>query len=164
MLVAGVTVEYFGTDGRVRGAQVRVIDFDDPDGNDWLAVNQFTVVENRRQRRPDVVLFVNGLPLAVIELKNPADGNATIHTAWRQFRTYRAELPSLFAFNAVLALPLPQNFSLNFMRPLRYRGGHEDSESSHAEAAGQPRPPARCAGERGGAGHRQPRAGRRPRV
>ena len=104
MAVEGVTVEYVGTDGRVRGAQVRVIDFDDPDGNDWLAVNQFTVVENRRQRRPDVVLFVNGLPLAVIELKNPADGNATIHTAWRQLRTYRAELPSLFAFNAVLAV------------------------------------------------------------
>ena len=68
------------------------------------------------------------------------------------------------ATSATLGLPLPQNFSLDFMRPLRYRGGHEDSESSHAEAAGQPRPPARCAGERGGAGHRQPRAGRRPRV
>ena len=104
MAVEGVTVEYVGTDGRVRGAQVRVIDFETPAGNDWLAVNQFTVVENRRKRRPDIVLFVNGLPLAVIELKNPADENATIHTAWRQLRTYRAELPSLFALNAVLAV------------------------------------------------------------
>ncbi len=102
MLVAGVTVEYANADGRVRGGQVRVLDFDDPERNDWLAVNQFTVVENRQERRPDIVLFVNGLPLAVIELKNPADENATIHTAFRQLQTYRAEIPSLFAFNAAL--------------------------------------------------------------
>jgi len=104
MAVDGVTVEYRDGGGAVRGAQARVLDFDAPDGNDWLAVNQFTVVENRRERRPDVVLFVNGLPLAVIELKNPADENATIRTAWRQLRTYREELPALFAFNAVLAV------------------------------------------------------------
>ncbi len=104
MAVEGVTVEYRDAEGAVRGAQVKVIDFDAPDANDWLAVNQFTVVENRHERRPDLVLFVNGLPLAVIELKNPADGNATILSAWRQLQTYRAELPSLFAFNAVLAV------------------------------------------------------------
>ncbi len=104
MAVDGVTVEYRDGGGAVRGAQARVLDFDAPDGNDWLAVNQFTVVENQRERRPDVVLFVNGLPLAVIELKNPADENATIRTAWRQLRTYREELPALFAFNAVLAV------------------------------------------------------------
>ena len=63
-----------------RGAQVRVVDFDAPEANDWLAVNQFTVVENRHERRPDVVLFVNGLPLGVIEMKNPADENATIRS------------------------------------------------------------------------------------
>ena len=104
MAVDGVTVEYRDGGGALRGAQVRVLDFDEPGNNDWLAVNQFTVVENRHERRPDLVLFVNGLPLAVIELKNPADENATVHTAWRQLRTYRAELPSLFAFNAVLAV------------------------------------------------------------
>ena len=102
MLVVGVTVEYVDPDGRVRGAQVRVLDFDAPDGNDWLAVNQFTVVESRRERRPDIVLFVNGLPLAVIELKNPADENATIRSAFQQLQTYKAEIPSLFAFNAAL--------------------------------------------------------------
>ena len=102
MLVAGVTVEYTDEDGRVRGAQVRVLDFGDPESNDWLALNQFAVVENRHERRPDIVLFVNGLPLAVIELKNPADENATIHTAFRQLQTYKAEIPSLFAFNAAL--------------------------------------------------------------
>ena len=102
MLVDGVTVEYRADNGAIRGAQARVIDFDDPVGNDWLAVNQFTVVENENSRRPDVVLFVNGLPLGVIELKNPADEDATVWTAWRQLQTYKAELPTLFSMNAVL--------------------------------------------------------------
>ena len=104
MAVDGVTVEYRDRSGAIRGAQARVIDFDDRQANDWLAVNQFTVVENRRERRPDVVLFVNGLPLAVIELKNPADENATIASAHRQLQTYKAEIPSLFAFNAALVV------------------------------------------------------------
>ena len=73
LLVDGVTVEYRADDGAVRGAQARAIDFDDPANNDWLAVNQFSVRENQRTRRPDIVLFVNGIPLAIIELKNPAD-------------------------------------------------------------------------------------------
>ena len=93
MLVVGVTVEYTDANGRVRGGQVRVLDFDEPNGNDWLAVNQFTVVENRHERRPDIVLFVNGLPLAVIELKNPADENATTHTAFKQLQTYKVGGP-----------------------------------------------------------------------
>ena len=71
MVVDGVTVEYRTDDGRVRGAQARVIDFENPANNDWLVVNQFTVSENKNTRRPDIVLFVNGLPLGIIELKNP---------------------------------------------------------------------------------------------
>ena len=102
MLVEGVTVEYRVDQGAIRGAQARVIDFDVPANNDWLAVNQFTVVENNHERRPDIVLFVNGLPLGVIELKNAADEDATIWTAWNQLQTYKAELPSLFAMNAAL--------------------------------------------------------------
>ena len=102
MLVERVTVEYRAGDGRISGAQVRVIDFDNPANNDWLAVNQFTVTENRNTRRPDVALFVNGLPLAVIELKNPADEDATIWTAWQQLQTYKAELPTLFSMNEAL--------------------------------------------------------------
>ena len=78
LLVDGVTVEYNAQDGSVRGVQARVVDFEDADANDWLAVNQFTVNENRSTRRADIVLFVNGLPLAIIELKNPADEEATI--------------------------------------------------------------------------------------
>ena len=104
MLVAGVTVEYADGNGQVRGGQVRVLDFAEPASNDWLAVNQFTVVENKHERRPDIVLFVNGLPLAVIELKNPADENATIWSAFHQLQTYKAEIPSLFAFNAALVV------------------------------------------------------------
>ena len=104
MVADGVTVEHRTDNGAIRGAQIRVIDFDDPTNNDWLAVNQFTVVENKHERRPDVVLLVNGLPLGVIELKNPADEDATIWSAWQQLQTYKAEIPSLFAFNAALVV------------------------------------------------------------
>ena len=102
MLVDGVTVEYTRSDGSIAGAQACVIDFEDPQENDWLAVNQFTVAEGQHVRRPDVVLFVNGLPLAVIELKNAADENATVDGAVLQLETYQAEIPSLFATNVVL--------------------------------------------------------------
>jgi type I restriction enzyme, R subunit len=104
LLVDGVTVEYRTHDGFLRGAQARVIDFDTVDNNDWLVVNQFTVSENKHTRRPDVVLFINGLPLALVELKNAADENATIWSAFEQFQTYKAELPGLFAFNALLVV------------------------------------------------------------
>ena len=104
MAVDGITVEYRDDGGAIRGALVQVLDFEQPSNNDWLAVNQFTVIESNHERRPDIALFVNGLPLAVIELKNPADEDATIRSAWQQLRTYRAELPSLFTFNAVLAV------------------------------------------------------------
>ena len=104
MLVNGLEIEYREPGDRVRWDQVRLIDFDNPANNDWLAVNQFTVSEDRRTRRPDIVLFVNGLPLGVIELKNPADEDATIWTAWQQFQTYKAELPALFSMNEVLVV------------------------------------------------------------
>ena len=106
MLVNGVTVEYRAGDGALRGQPAWVVDFENPDNNDWLAVNQFTVADtvggHRYTRRPDIVLFVNGLPLGVIELKNPADEDATIWTAWQQLQTYRAELPGLFSLNELL--------------------------------------------------------------
>ena len=102
LLVDGVTVEYRTTDGGIRGAQAQAIDFEDAAENDWLAVNQFTIVEQRKERRLDVVLFVNGLPLGLIELKNAADPNATIESARRQLQTYKSDLPTLFAMNAAL--------------------------------------------------------------
>lgn len=103
MLTDGINVEY-RLDGEIRGAQAWVLDFENPENNDWLAVNQFTVSENRRVRRFDIILFVNGLPLAVIELKNAADENATIWTAFQQLQTYKSEIPSLFAFNEALVV------------------------------------------------------------
>ena len=104
MLVDGITVEYPRADGSIAGAQARVIDFDDPDANDWLAVNQFTVAEGQHIRRPDIVLFVNGLPLAVIELKNPTDEQATIWSAYHQLQTYQEQIPALFATNEALVI------------------------------------------------------------
>ena len=101
-LIEGVPVEVIREDGGVGGDTARLVDFTDADSNDWLAVNQFTVIEGQNNRRPDVVLFVNGLPLAVIELKNPGDENATLEGAFNQLQTYKDETPSLFRTNAAL--------------------------------------------------------------
>ena len=103
MLVDGIEVEYRQTDGRIRGDRVRLIDFDAPEDNDWLAVNQFTVV-GTSECRPDVVLFINGIPLAVIELKNPTDEKATILTAFRQIQTYKQEISALFTYNEAVVI------------------------------------------------------------
>ena len=102
MLVDGITVEFRRKDGSIGGAQARLIDFEEPEQNDWLAVNQFTVADGQHLRRPDVVLFVNGLPLAVIELKNAADEGADIWAAFRQLQTYQAQIPALFSTNIAL--------------------------------------------------------------
>ncbi len=104
LLVYGIPVEYRRPDGSIAGGLASAIDFDNPANNDWLAVNQFTVAEGGHTRRPDVVLFVNGLPLAVIELKNSADENATIWAAYHQLQTYQAQIPALFAANAALVI------------------------------------------------------------
>lgn len=99
LLVGGVPVEH-RVDGAVRTSLVWLVDWDDPDNNDWLAVNQFSVV-GAKTRRPDVVVFVNGLPLALIELKNPGAEQATVKGAWNQVQTYRTDIPAMFAPNAV---------------------------------------------------------------
>lgn len=104
LLVNGVAVEVRRPDGAIRGEQIRLIDFTTPSANEWLAVNQFTVVEGQHNRRPDIVLFVNGLPLAVLELKNPADENATVWAAWNQLQTYKTQIPSFFVSNAALVV------------------------------------------------------------
>jgi len=102
MIVEGVDVEVTRTDGSIGGDKAWLIDLDNPDNNDWLALNQFTVIEHQNNRRPDVVVFVNGLPLGVIELKNPGDENATLEGAFNQLQTYKDQIPSLFRTNAVL--------------------------------------------------------------
>ena len=101
-MVEGVPVEFYGEDGVIKGDHVRLIDFDDLDNNDWLAVNQFTVIEQKTNRRPDVVLFLNGLPVVVIELKNAGDENATLDGAFNQLQTYKTQISSLFRSNIAL--------------------------------------------------------------
>jgi type I restriction enzyme R subunit len=140
MLVDGVTVEYRRADGSIAGAQARVLDFDTPDNNDWLAVNQFTVTEGQHTRRPDVVLFVNGLALAVIELKNPADESATIWSAFQQLQTYQAQIPALFATNVALVASDGVQARIGalgagreWFKPWRTITGREDAAANLAE-------------------------------
>jgi type I restriction enzyme R subunit len=103
-LVEGVPVEYTRPDGSIGSDAARVLDYERLEQNDFLAVHQFTVVEDHRERRADVVIFVNGLPLAVIELKNAVSGGATIWSAFNQLQTYKQDIPSLFAFNEALVI------------------------------------------------------------
>jgi type I restriction enzyme R subunit len=140
MLVDGVTVEYRRADGAIAGAQAKAIDFDTPHNNDWLAVNQFTVADGQHTRRPDVVLFVNGLPLAVIELKNPADENATVRSAYHQLQTYQAQIPALFATNAALVVSDGVQARIGalgageeWFKPWRTITGREDAAARLAE-------------------------------
>jgi len=104
MLRDSVDVEYARPDGSIKGDKARLVDFADVRANDWFVVNQFTVIEAQHNRRPDVVVFVNGLPLALIELKNAADEDATIWSAYAQLQTYKAEVPSLLHYNAALVV------------------------------------------------------------
>ncbi len=103
-LVNGLPVEYLAHDGRMVYETARLVDFENVDANDWLAVNQFTIAENKHERRPDVLLFLNGLPVAVIELKNPADATATVWKAYNQLQTYKEQIPSVFVTNEVLVI------------------------------------------------------------
>ncbi|PKO03589.1 MAG: DEAD/DEAH box helicase [Chloroflexi bacterium HGW-Chloroflexi-5] len=102
-LVNGIEVS-FRRDGNLFSEIVRLFDFENPENNDWLVVNQFTVLEEHRERRPDLVVFINGLPLAVFELKNAADENATIWSAFNQLQTYKQQIPSLMLYNEALVI------------------------------------------------------------
>lgn len=103
LLTEGINVSY-QKNGQTRGDLVWLIDFHNPENNDFLVVNQFTIIENHVNKRPDVILFVNGIPLVVIELKNPADENATITSAFKQLQTYKDAIPSLFPYNAFMII------------------------------------------------------------
>lgn len=103
MLTDGVDVAWMDKDGEQNG-KVWLFDLGDINNNDWLAVNQFTVVEDKHERRPDIVVFINGLPMVVIELKNPADEKATIKHAFNQLQTYKSQIPSLFVYNELLII------------------------------------------------------------
>lgn len=104
LITEGVPVEHRDGDGLLRTTRLWLVDFDEPENNDWVAVNQFTIVENGKKRRPDILVMVNGLPLALFELKNPAAAHATLKSAWNQVQTYRQEIPSVFIPNAVTVI------------------------------------------------------------
>ncbi|GEB21951.1 type I restriction endonuclease subunit R [Brevibacterium aurantiacum] len=104
LITDGVPVEHRSDDGLLRTTRLWLMDFEHPQNNDWVAVNQFTIVDNGKHRRPDVLVMVNGLPLALLELKNPAAGHATLKSAWNQVQTYRHDIPSVFVPNAVTVI------------------------------------------------------------
>ncbi|MEW1988178.1 type I restriction endonuclease subunit R [Brevibacterium casei] len=104
LITEGVPIEHRGDDGQLRTTSLWLVDFDEPSNNDWVAVNQFTIIENGKNRRPDVLVMVNGLPLALLELKNPAAEHATLKSAWNQVQTYRHDIPSVFVPNAVTVI------------------------------------------------------------
>ena len=125
-LINGVTVDKRFPDGTVSGVPARIVDFEDPPENDWLAVNQFSAQETQTPRRPDIVLFLNGLPVGNIELKNPADENTDIWEAWQQLRNYQVDLPSMFSMNemqiisdGLLARVGPLNAGQEWFKPWR---------------------------------------------
>ena len=101
MLTEGIKVTY-QKDGNQRGDLVWLIDFENLENNEFVVANQFTVIENGNTKRPDVILFVNGIPLVVMELKNPADENATIKKAFEQLQTYKTIISSLFTYNGIM--------------------------------------------------------------
>lgn len=104
LLTQGVPIEYRDSEGTLRNARARVVSWDNLYSNDLFAVNQFTVQGPKKERRPDVVLFVNGLPLGLLELKKPGAENATIASAYAQIQTYKAQIPDLFTWNQGVVL------------------------------------------------------------
>jgi type I restriction enzyme R subunit len=103
MLLQGIPVEIKNGD-EARGEVVKLIDFHDAEANDFLVVNQYTIKGTKGNRRPDLVVFINGLPISVIELKNPADTNADIYKAYNQLQTYKDEIEDLFIYNGALVI------------------------------------------------------------
>ncbi|HNX77984.1 MAG TPA: type I restriction endonuclease, partial [Candidatus Rifleibacterium sp.] len=134
-LTEGIKVSY-QHEGSERGAQVWLIDYAKPENNEFVAANQFTVIENHLNKRPDLVLFVNGIPLVVIELKNATDENATIKSAFQQLETYKQTIPSLFTYNAILVVSdgleaKAGSISAGFSRFMTWKSADGKSEASH---------------------------------
>jgi len=135
LLTEGIPVSK-RVDGDDRGDRVWLIDFKNPYNNDFVVANQFTVVENNNNKRPDVILFVNGIPLVVIELKNAADENATIHSAFKQIETYKTIIPSLFTYNGFVVISdgleaKAGSISAGFSRFMAWKSADGKAEASH---------------------------------
>jgi len=123
-------------DGEERGDRVRLIDFTDIYNNEFVVTNQFTIIENGNNKRPDIILFINGIPLVVIELKNAADENTTIHSAFKQIETYKAIIPGLFTYNGFVVISdgleaRAGSISVGFSRYMAWRTADGKKEASH---------------------------------
>lgn len=135
LLTEGVNVSY-QKDGNTRGDLVWLVDFDNVDNNEFVVANQFTIIENNQNKRPDIILFVNGLPLVVIELKNAADENATIQSAYQQINTYKATIPSLFTYNGFVIVSdgleaKAGSISAGLSRFMAWKSADGKAEASH---------------------------------
>ncbi len=135
LLTEGVPVSTH-KEGGERGERVWLLDFAHPENNEFLVVNQFTVIDNHQNKRPDLVLFVNGIPLVVIELKNAADENATLRTAWLQIETYKQAIPSLFTYNALVVISdgleaKAGSLSAGLSRFMAWKSADGKAEASH---------------------------------
>jgi len=135
LLTEGIPVSK-RVDGDDRGDRVWLIDFKNPYNNDFVVANQFTVVENNQNKRPDIILFVNGIPLVVIELKNAADENATIHSAFKQIETYKTIIPTLFTYNGFIVISdgleaKAGSISAGFSRFMAWKSADGKAEASH---------------------------------
>lgn len=135
LLTEGVSVSY-QKDGNTRGDLVWLVDFDSPDNNEFVVANQFTIIENNQNKRPDIILFVNGLPLVVIELKNAADENATLQSAYQQISTYKATIPSLFTYNGFVIVSdgleaKAGSISAGLSRFMAWKSADGKAEASH---------------------------------
>lgn len=104
LLTEGIDVKFGIGEGKAKTDKVWLVDFSNPDNNEFLAVNQYTVLENHNNKRPDIVLFINGLPLVVMEIKNATDENADVQAAFQQLQTYKQVIPTLFTYNAFLVI------------------------------------------------------------
>lgn len=134
-LTEGIPVSKW-VDGDDRGDRVWLIDFKHPQQNEFVVANQFTIVENGNNKRPDILLFVNGIPLVVIELKNAADENTTVHSAFKQVETYKAIIPSLFTYNGFVVISdgleaKAGTISAGFSRYMAWKSADGKAEASH---------------------------------
>ena len=135
MLTEGISVTY-KKEGNQRGDKIKLVDFDNAANNTFYVVNQFTVIENNNNKRPDVILYINGLPLVVIELKNAIDENATVRSAYKQIQTYKATISSLFTYNGICVISdgneaKAGSLSAGFTRYMAWRTADGESEASH---------------------------------
>ena len=134
MLTEGISVSVH-KEGAERGELVWLVDFDNPLNNDFTVINQYTIVENNHNKRPDILLFVNGLPLVVIELKNAVDENATVQSAFRQMETYKETIPSLFTYNSIIVISdgleaRAGSLSAGFSRMMAWKSADGKAEAS----------------------------------